>query len=141
LLGMDALTLAIAGTARNQASGRWLSHGESRLTAGTLDNQGQWQGDSLTATADRIRNAGQLLGLTALTLTAHDALSNAGTGQLLTQGAAVLRAATVDNDGEWQAGRLRLTADSLRNGGRIQSDGALDVALSPAGVLTNTGTL
>ncbi|WP_284602905.1 hemagglutinin repeat-containing protein [Dickeya dadantii] len=141
LLGMDALTLAIAGTARNQASGRWLSQGESRLTAGTLDNQGQWQGDSLTATADRIRNAGQLLGLSALTLTADGTLTNTATGTLLTQGAAVLRAATVDNDGEWQAGRLRLTADSLRNGGRIQSDGALDVALSPAGVLTNTGTL
>ncbi|WP_263062899.1 hemagglutinin repeat-containing protein [Dickeya dadantii] len=141
LLGMDALTLAIAGTARNQASGQWLSQGESRLTAGTLDNQGQWQGDSLTATADRIRNAGQLLGLSALTLTADGTLSNAGTGQLLTQGAAVLRAATAENDGEWQAGNLRLTADSLRNGGRIQSDGALTVALSPAGVLTNTGTL
>ncbi|MBJ2354763.1 hemagglutinin repeat-containing protein, partial [Dickeya solani] len=141
LLGMDALTLAIAGTARNQASGRWLSQGVSRLTAGTLDNQGQWQGDSLTATAARIRNAGQLLGLSALTLTAHGALANTATGTLLTQGAAVLTAATVDNDGEWQSGRLRLTADGLRNGGRIQSDGALDVALSPAGVLTNTGTL
>nr|WP_279629678.1 filamentous hemagglutinin N-terminal domain-containing protein [Dickeya dadantii] len=141
LLGMDALTLAIAGTARNQASGRWLSQGESRLTAGTLDNQGQWQGDSLSATADRIRNAGQLLGLSALTLTADGTLTNTATGTLLTQGVAVLRAATVDNDGEWQAGRLRLTADGLRNGGRIQSDGALTVALSPAGVLTNTGTL
>ncbi|QKO14024.1 Filamentous hemagglutinin [Dickeya solani] len=86
LLGMDALTLAIAGTARNQASGRWLSHGLSRLTAGMLDNQGQWQGDSLTATADRIRNAGQLLGQSALTLTVNGGLSNSGTGTLLTQG-------------------------------------------------------
>ncbi|WP_456264093.1 beta strand repeat-containing protein, partial [Dickeya solani] len=141
LLGMDALTLTIAGTARNQASGRWLSHGLSRLTAGTLDNQGQWQGDSLTATADRIRNAGQLLGLSALTLTADGTLTNTATGTLLTQGGAVLRAATAENDGEWQAGNLLLTADRLRNGGQIQSDGALDVALSPAGGLTNTGTL
>ncbi|MCI4239581.1 hypothetical protein, partial [Dickeya dianthicola] len=69
-----------------------------------------------------------------------DALTNSATGSLLTQGAAVLSAATVDNDGEGQAGNLLLTADRLRNGGRIQSDGALDVALSPAGVLTNSGT-
>ncbi|MCI4257363.1 hemolysin BL-binding protein, partial [Dickeya dianthicola] len=140
LLGLDALTLAIAGTARNQATGQWLSNGESRLTATALDNQGQWQGARLTATADTVRNAGQLLGLSALTLTVNDALTNSATGSLLTQGAAVLSAATVDNDGEGQAGNLLLTADRLRNGGRIQSDGALDVALSPAGVLTNSGT-
>ncbi|WP_455424159.1 hemagglutinin repeat-containing protein [Dickeya dianthicola] len=141
LLGLDALTLAIAGTARNQASGQWLSQGESRLTATALDNQGQWQGDSLTATADTVRNAGQLLGLSALTLTVNDALTNSATGSLLTSGAAVLSAATAENDGEWQAGSLLLTADRLRNGGRIQSDGALTMALSGAGTLTNSGTL
>ncbi|MEI7290443.1 hemolysin BL-binding protein, partial [Dickeya dadantii] len=141
LLGMEALTLAIAGTARNLASGQWLSNGESRLTATALDNQGQWQSARLEATAGTVRNAGQLLGLSALTLTADGTLTNTATGTLLTQGVAVLRAATAENDGEWQAGNLLLTADSLRNGGRIQSDGALTVALSPAGVLTNSGTL
>ncbi len=45
LLGVDALTLAIAGTARNQATGQWLSQGAGRLTAAALDNRGQWQGD------------------------------------------------------------------------------------------------
>ncbi|MEI7395095.1 hemolysin BL-binding protein, partial [Dickeya dadantii] len=139
LLGMEALTLAIAGTARNLASGQWLSNGESRLTAMALDNQGQWQGARLEATAGTVRNAGQLLGLSALTLTADGTLTNTATGTLLTQGAAVLRAATAENDGEWQAGNLLLTADSLRNGGRIQSDGALTVTL--AGGLSNSGTL
>ncbi|NUA46381.1 Filamentous hemagglutinin [Dickeya solani] len=129
LLGVDALTLAIAGTARNQTSGQWLSHGLSRLTAAALDNQGRWQGDRLHATAGTVRNAGQLLGLSALTLTADGALTNTATGKLLTQGAAVLSAATADNDGEWQTGSLQLTADSLRNGGRIASDGDLHITL------------
>ncbi|NKI76015.1 hemolysin BL-binding protein, partial [Dickeya sp. CFBP 2040] len=141
LLGVDALTLAITGTARNQASGRWLSQGAGRLTAHTLDNQGNWQSDRIDVMAQAIRNAGQLLGLSALTLTANDELTNTGTGNLLTQGAAVLTAASVDNDGGWQAGSLLLTADQLRNGGRIQSDGALTVALSPSGRLSNSGTL
>ncbi|WP_406619296.1 hemagglutinin repeat-containing protein [Dickeya fangzhongdai] len=141
LLGVDALTLAIAGTARNRADGQWLSNGAGRLTAGVLDNQGRWQGDNLNVTADRVRNAGQLLGLSALTLTAGDTLDNSGTGQLLTQGAAVLSAAAVENDGEWQSGSLTLTAGGLRNGGRIQSDGALTATLATDGMLTNSGTL
>ncbi|WP_033570956.1 two-partner secretion domain-containing protein, partial [Dickeya undicola] len=167
LLGVDALTLAITGTARNQADGQWLSNGAGRLTAGALDNQGRWQSDAIAATADTVRNAGQLLGLSALTLTARGALTNTATGTLLTQGAAVLRAAAAENDGEWQAGSLLLTADSLRNGGRIAGDGGLHITLPvgdddprrtprravrqlaqdvqavslPAGSLSNTGTL
>ncbi|WES88354.1 two-partner secretion domain-containing protein [Dickeya fangzhongdai] len=138
LLGVDALTLAITGTARNRADGQWLSSGLSRLTATALDNQGQWQSGAIDATADTVRNAGQLLGLSALTLTTTGALTNSGTGQLLTQGAAVLNAATVENDGGWQSGSLLLTAASLRNGGQIQSDGTLTAALDG---LTNSGTL
>ncbi|GAB7203175.1 hypothetical protein OS12_46230 [Dickeya oryzae] len=161
LLGVDALTLAITGTARNQAGGRWLSQGDGRLTAAMLDNQGDWQSGRIAVTAGSVRNAGQLLGITALTLTADNALTNTGTGSLLTQGAAVLTAAAVDNDGEWQAGSLQLTADRLRNGGRILSEGDLQITLPVAddgllraarqlaqdvqvagqGTLSNSGTL
>ncbi|RNM21853.1 hemolysin BL-binding protein, partial [Dickeya undicola] len=161
LLGVDALTLAITGTARNQAGGRWLSQGDGRLTAAMLDNQGGWQSGRIAVTAGGVRNAGQLLGIAALTLTADNALTNTGTGSLLTQGAAVLTAAAVDNDGEWQAGSLQLTADRLRNGGRILSEGDLQITLPVAddtpwraarqlaqdvqaaglGALSNSGTL
>nr|WP_027711988.1 hypothetical protein [Dickeya chrysanthemi] len=79
-----------------------------------------------------MRNAGQVLGISALTLTADNALTNTATGRLLTQGAAVLSAATAENDGDWQTGSLRLTADRLRNGGRIHSDGDLVVTLPTA---------
>ncbi|WP_315974985.1 hemagglutinin repeat-containing protein [Pectobacterium polaris] len=138
MLGVDALTLAINTTARN--SGKWLSQGDSTLTANRLENRGQWQAKTLTLTADDVENAGQLLGLSALSLTAKNTLTNAQTGQLLTQGLAVLHAATAENDGEWQADRLTLDAQQLTNTGHIQGDKSLQMTLAN-GDLNNQGTL
>ncbi|RJL50290.1 hemagglutinin repeat-containing protein, partial [Pectobacterium carotovorum] len=138
MLGVDALTLAINTTARN--SGKWLSQGDSTLTASRLENRGQWQAKTLTLTADEVGNAGQLLGLSALTLTAKNTLSNAQTGTLLTQGLAVLHAANADNDGEWQADSLTLDAQQLTNTGHIQGDQSLTLMLAN-GDVTNQGTL
>ncbi|MBA0164230.1 hemagglutinin repeat-containing protein, partial [Pectobacterium versatile] len=138
MLGADALTLAIHTTARN--SGKWLSQGDSTLTANRLENRGQWQAGTLTLTADDVENAGQLLGLSALTLTAKNTLSNAQTGTLLTQGMAVLSAAEASNEGEWQADSLTLDAQQLTNVGHIQGDKSLKMTLAN-GDVTNQGTL
>ncbi|MCY9847283.1 hemagglutinin repeat-containing protein [Pectobacterium jejuense] len=138
MLGVDALTLAINTTARN--SGKWLSQGDSSLTARRLENSGQWQANTLTLTADDVENAGQLLGLSALTLTAKNTLTNAQTGQLLTQGVAVLNAASAENDGEWLADSLTLDAQHLNNRGHIQGDKSLKMTLAN-GDVTNQGTL
>ncbi|WP_276203382.1 hemagglutinin repeat-containing protein [Pectobacterium brasiliense] len=138
MLGVDALTLSIRNTARNQ--GKLLSQGDSMLTASRLENNGQWQAKTLTLTADEVENAGQLLGLSALTLTAKNTLSNTQTGTLLTQGLAVVRAASADNDGEWQADSLTLDAQTLINRGHIQGDTSLAVTLANGDVI-NQGTL
>ncbi|WP_405078148.1 hemagglutinin repeat-containing protein [Pectobacterium versatile] len=138
MLGADALTLAIHTTARN--SGKWLSQGDSTLTANRLENRGQWQAKTLTLTADDVENAGQLLGLSALTLTAKNTLSNTQTGTLLTQGLAVLNAAEASNEGEWQADSLTLDAQQLTNVGHIQGDTSLKMTLAN-GDVTNQGTL
>ncbi|WP_165572479.1 hemagglutinin repeat-containing protein [Pectobacterium brasiliense] len=138
MLGVDALTLAINTTARN--SGKWLSQGDSTLTARQLENAGQWQAKTLTLTADEVENAGQLLGLSALSLTAKNTLSNTQTGTLLTQGLAVLHAASADNDGEWQADSLTLDAQTLINRGHIQGDQSLTLTLAN-GDVDNKGTL
>ncbi|WP_276207155.1 hemagglutinin repeat-containing protein [Pectobacterium brasiliense] len=138
MLGVDALTLAINTTARN--SGKWLSQGDSTLTASRLENRGQWQAKTLTLTADDVGNAGQLLGLSALTLTAKNTLSNAQTGTLLTQGLAVVRAAEASNDGEWQADGLTLDAQTLNNRGHLQGDQSLTLTLAN-GDVDNKGTL
>ncbi|MDY4347556.1 hemagglutinin repeat-containing protein, partial [Pectobacterium brasiliense] len=138
MLGVDALTLAINTTARN--SGKWLSQGDSTLTASRLENRGQWQAKTLTLTADDVGNTGQLLGLSALSLTAKNTLSNAQAGTLLTQGLAVVRAASADNDGKWQADSLTLDAQQLTNTGHIQGDQSLTLTLAN-GDVDNKGTL
>ncbi|AIK14231.1 hemolysin/hemagglutinin-like protein HecA precursor [Pectobacterium atrosepticum] len=138
MLGVDALTFAIRDTARNQ--GKLLSQGTSTLTANRLENSGHWQADTLALTADEIANAGQLLGLSALSLTAKDRLDNAQNGKLLTQGIAVLQATNVKNDGEWQADSLTLDAQNLINRGHIQGDKSLKATLVN-GDVDNEGTL
>ncbi|WP_072034242.1 hemagglutinin repeat-containing protein [Pectobacterium fontis] len=138
LLGIDALTLAISDTARNR--GKWLSQGDSTLTTTQVENHGQWQANTLTVTADEVENTGQLLGLSALSLTATHRLTNANTGQLLTQGMAVLKAADAVNEGEWQTDSLMLEADTLTNTGHIQGDTSLKATLAN-GELHNQGTL
>ncbi|MGR6772230.1 hemagglutinin repeat-containing protein [Pectobacterium brasiliense] len=138
MLGVDALTLSIRDTARNQ--GKLLSQGDSTLTANRLENRGQWQAKTLTLTADDVENAGQLLGLSGLMLTAKNTLSNAQTGTLLTQGLAVVRAASADNDGEWQADSLTLDAQQLTNTGHIQGNQSLTLTLAN-GDVDNKGTL
>ncbi|MEQ9866556.1 beta strand repeat-containing protein, partial [Pectobacterium aroidearum] len=142
MLGVDALTLAIVGTARNQ--GKWLSQGSSTLTAGQVDNQGQWQAGDITLQATDLTNRGQIFGLNALSLTTTNDLGNQQGGTLLSQGLAVLGAANVTNDGDWQADHLKLDAQQLTNRGRIQGDSGLTVTLdsnNPASLLTNQGTL
>ncbi|MBA5601510.1 hemagglutinin repeat-containing protein [Pectobacterium aroidearum] len=142
MLGVDALTLAIAGTARNQ--GKWLSQGSSTLTAGQVDNQGQWQAGDITLQSTDLTNRGQIFGLNALSLTTTNELSNQQGGTLLSQSIAVLRAASVTNDGDAQADRLTFEAQQLTNRGRMQGDNGLAIMLdrtNPASRLTNQGTL
>ncbi|MFE8149890.1 hemagglutinin repeat-containing protein [Brenneria goodwinii] len=141
MLGVDALTLAISGSARNQ--GKWLSQGNSALTAEQVENLGQWQADSLEMSAGQVTNSGQILGLSSLALTTTGELINQQDGKLLSQGVAILNAASVTNHGEWLADNLALNAKNLTNTGRIQGNRALAMTLDPAnaGRLLNQGIL
>ncbi|WP_409308717.1 hemagglutinin repeat-containing protein [Pectobacterium sp. B1J-3] len=138
MLGVDALTLAINTTARN--SGKWLSQGDSLLTAQRLENNGHLQARNVVLTADEVENAGQVLALSTLSLTAKNRLTNVQDGKLLSQGVAVLKAVDAINAGEWQAQNLTLEAQHLTNGGHIQGDRALKMTLAN-GALHNQGEL
>ncbi|MCL2896794.1 hemagglutinin repeat-containing protein [Brenneria tiliae] len=142
IVGVDALTLAIGDRLHNQ--GELLSQGDSTSTARLIDNRGEWQAQTITLHADRVSNAGKILGIAALTLTAQDALVNHPSGKLLSQGVAALTAADAVNAGDWQASSLTLEAGNLSNSGRIQGAQALTVALDGAdgsGRLSNDGAL
>ncbi|PWC16292.1 hemagglutinin repeat-containing protein, partial [Brenneria corticis] len=140
MLGVDALTLAIGDGLHN--SGALLSQGDSTVTAQTVDNYGQWQAGNIALTADKVSNAGQIIGIAALTLTANQSLRNLQSGKLLTQGVATLLAAEALNQGEWQAGSLLLAAQGFSNQGTIISAGDTQLSarqINNQGVLSGSG--
>ncbi|MGM3176279.1 hypothetical protein, partial [Dickeya lacustris] len=112
LLGVDALTLAITGAAVNGTGGQWLSGGALGVTAASLENAGEVQGDTLTLSAVDLTNRGRLLGLNGLTLDAST-LTSGRDSQLLSAGTALLRAASLTSDGVWQAGRLLIRGGEM----------------------------
>ncbi|MCA5921959.1 hypothetical protein LES60_22125, partial [Pectobacterium brasiliense] len=140
VIGERGITLELRDGLTVGGTGQLLTNGALQAQAGTVLNDGRWQGNTLTLTADDVGNDGQLLGLSALSLTAKNRLDNAKTGQLLTQGLAVVHAANADNDGEWQADSLTLDAQQLTNTGHIQGDQSLKLTLAN-GDVDNKGTL
>ncbi|MFJ5380016.1 hypothetical protein ACIPSX_22030, partial [Pectobacterium sp. CHL-2024] len=129
ILGVDALTLSIAGNLSNDGS--LLTQKAGVVTAQQMNNSGLMQAGSLTLQADDIVNAGQLLGIDALSIIAQHGLTNQQTGTLLTQGAAVLQAAQAANHGEWRADNLTLQTAHFSNTGRVQTAGDIDITALP----------
>ncbi|MCL6336672.1 hypothetical protein EXT65_23155, partial [Pectobacterium carotovorum subsp. carotovorum] len=84
VIGERGITLALRDGLTVGSTGQFLTNGELSARAGAVTNDGFWQGNTLMLTADDVGNAGRLLGLSALTLTAKNTLSNAQTGKLLT---------------------------------------------------------
>lgn len=118
--------------------GAVLSDGSLSLAGATLNNQGAVQGNILNLTQNLVNNAGTLIGLQSLTLGIQAfsvpllTLVNHSQGSLLTQGTLSVNGSTVTNDGRWQGQQILLNAQTLNNGGAIQSADALQMALSGA---------
>ena len=150
-------TLALSGSLTSQGGmnvraqtlnndGQMLSAGDITLSGQSLTNTGMLQGNSLAAHESRITNTGKLIGLKGLQLDNRQPavttlarmalvapaleLSNGATGSLLTQGTLDITAGTVRNAGSWQGIRVLLAAQSLENGGAVQSAGALNLTLT-----------
>ncbi|WP_244322075.1 filamentous hemagglutinin N-terminal domain-containing protein [Pectobacterium odoriferum] len=142
LHGTDALTLAITGNLSNQ--GELLSEGDSTTSAHQFDNQGTLQAKNVALQVNELDNAGKILGVSSLVLTATNGLTNQQAGKLLSQGVATLTAADAVNAGEWQAKALTLAAENLTNDGQIQGDESLSLTLPTTdgkGTLVNRGTV
>ncbi|ROP60173.1 filamentous hemagglutinin [Enterobacter sp. BIGb0383] len=132
--------------------GQILSSGDITLRGQSFTNNGTVQGNSLAAHESRITNNGTLIGLNDLLLDNRQSsvatlarmalvapeleLNNGETGSLLTQGTLDITAGVVRNTGTWQGNRVLLAAQSLENGGVVQSAGALNLTL--AGNLRST---
>ncbi|WPG21782.1 hemagglutinin repeat-containing protein [Kosakonia cowanii] len=110
----------------NAASGQMLSGNGLTLNGSTLDNQGQMQGRTVTATADNMHNGGTLQAQDDLNATLSGKLDNQG--QMLSQGTADIRTAQTQNGGKLAAKVLRLTAPELTNTGLLQGNDALTLS-------------
>ncbi|AVY96921.1 hypothetical protein DAI21_04095 [Lelliottia sp. WB101] len=160
LLSLGEMTANIGGTLTSTGSlmskssaevtaqtldnrGQLLSEGDVTLGGGTLKNSGTVQGKNLALHQASINNQGNLTGLESLTIEARQQLMariamaapqreliNGTTGALLTQGTLTLTSDTVTNAGSWQAQNILLNAQSLTNGGAVQSADALQMTLA-----------
>ncbi|EPH6763767.1 hemagglutinin repeat-containing protein [Cronobacter dublinensis] len=155
LQATDSLTATLGQQLDNQ--GKLLSQNQARVSAATLVNDGALAARALDIQAPDVTNRGTLAGNDSLTFTTRNLYN--GTGGQIASGAGLtldlgklenqgllsvndgltLRADSLTNGGDMQAGALDLTLNgALDNSGRLIADGRAQMT---AGTLTNSGSL
>jgi filamentous hemagglutinin len=129
ITGVEALAVTLNQALNNQASGKMLSAGDLRLSAGSTISAGQLQGKTTSVTTGQMTNSGRLQG-ESLTLNVAGELNNTTGGVLLSQNAMNVTAATLNNQGTMQGGgesSVKATT-RIQNDGRMLSGGRLTVS-------------
>jgi len=132
--GDTALTLK-GGSLSNQATGQLQTAGNADITASSLNNQGQLQGDNLAVTAQSWQNSGSARAMKNVTASVAGELNNGGT--LTGQQAMNLQAGKVTNGGTLAADQLSLQAPLLSNAGLLQGNSALAITSAQIANLAN----
>ncbi|WP_210456394.1 hemagglutinin repeat-containing protein [Pantoea ananatis] len=132
--GDTALTLK-GGSLSNQATGQLQTAGNADITASSLNNQGQLQGDNLAVTAQSWQNSGSAQATKNITASVAGELNNGGT--LTAQQAMNLQAGNVTNAGTLAADQLTIQAPQLSNAGLLQGNSALAITSAQIANLAN----
>lgn len=132
--GDTALTLK-GSSLSNQAAGQLQTAGNADITASSLDNQGQLQGDNLAVTAQRWQNSGSAQATKNITASVAGELNNGGT--LTAQQAMNLQAGKVTNAGTLAADQLTVQAPLLSNAGLLQGNSVLAITSDQMANLAN----
>ncbi|MDK2632979.1 hemagglutinin repeat-containing protein [Pantoea stewartii subsp. indologenes] len=128
--------LTLKGTSlTNQATGRLQTAGNADITASSLNNQGQLQGDNLAVTAQSWQNSGSARAMKNVTASVAGELNNGGT--LTGQQEMNLQAGKVTNGGTLAADQLSLQAPLLSNAGLLQGNSVLAMASAQIANLAN----
>ncbi|ELQ6126493.1 hemagglutinin repeat-containing protein [Cronobacter dublinensis] len=136
LQATDSLTATLGQQLDNQ--GKLLSQNQARVSAATLINDGALAARALDIQAPDVTNRGTLAGNDSLTFTTRNLYNGTG-GQIATGAGLMLDLGQFENQGLLSVNDgLTLRADSLTNGGDMQA-GALDLTLN--GALDNSGRL
>lgn len=141
--GSDALTVT-GDKLSNKTSGQLLSAGTLTAQAGSLDNHGSIQADTLDMRLQSWQNAGSAQATTQFLGTLSGALDNSGT--LLSQNDFALISNDITNSGTLAANRLSITAPQLTNAGLLQGNRSLslnsaNVTNAASGQLISGGSL
>jgi len=109
----------------NGATGSLLTQGTLDITAGTVRNAGNWQGNRVILAAQSLENGGAVQSAGALNLTLTGNLNSTAGSKITAMGAAALQALSLTNQGQWAAATLTLKGNTLNNSGAISGrDGA-----------------
>ncbi|HAU5449658.1 TPA: Contact-dependent inhibition of growth factor CdiA, partial [Cronobacter malonaticus] len=131
----DGLNITLSGNLNSQAGSKITALGAAALNALAMTNQGEWAAKNLTLAGNSLRNEGAITGVSGLTATVNNDLTQTSGGKLLTGGALTMGAGAVNNQGAVQGGTLDVTTGGLTNSGRLQGDNG--VTLTARGSLTN----
>ncbi|WP_350262333.1 hemagglutinin repeat-containing protein (plasmid) [Pantoea sp. BJ2] len=141
--GSDALTVT-GNKLSNKTGGQLLSAGTLTTKAGSLDNHGSIQADTLDMRLQSWQNAGSAQATTQFLGTLSGALDNSGT--LLSQNDFALISNDISNSGTLAANRLSITAPQLTNARLLQGNRSLslnsaNVTNAASGQLISGGSL
>jgi len=131
----QSLTLSVSSDLRSTAGSKITANGQAALQALSIINQGEWIAKNLTMKAGHLDNAGTISGVDGLTIEATQDVIARIDSQLLSAGALVLNAASIDNQGRLQGNNVNVHAQTLRNAGQIYS--ASEMVIAPSESLTN----
>jgi len=128
-------------------SGSLLTQGALDITAGTVNNSGIWQGNSILLAAQSLDNSGAVQSAGSLNFRLTGDLNSAAGSKITAMGTAALQALSLTNNGQWAAKNLTLNGGTLNNSGAISgSDGLTatlsgDVTQQSGGSLASNGAL
>lgn len=131
----QSLALSVSSDFRSTAGSKITANGQAALQALSIINQGEWIAKNLTIKAGHLDNAGTISGVDGLTIEATQDVIARIDSQLLSAGALVLNAASIDNQGHLQGNDVNVHAQTLRNAGQIYS--ASEMVIAPNKSLTN----
>ena len=141
LIGLKALTAQLAQDLSNATSGKLLTQGALKVTAGHVINDGNWQADNAELHASQLDLNGAIQTVSRAALMLKGELNTGAQGKIISSGLAILQAASLNNQGEWSADNLTLEGENLINGGAVTGVSQLAATLGDTLQVQQSGAL
>lgn len=141
LIGLKALTAQLAQDLSNATSGKLLTQGALKVTAGHVINDGNWQADNAELHASQLDLNGAIQTVSRAALMLNGELNTGAQGKIISSGLAILQAASLNNQGQWSADNLTVEGENLINGGAVTGVSQLAVTLGDTLQVQQSGAL